>query len=100
MKDFWDAIDAQIAALESTTTVDAVLAICPTIPGTSSGDGFFEGSGGDKSVLGALKVAGWKVVRYRAHYYWAAQAPDGSMLTYVEGDLYRGNKVPPSEEDE
>lgn len=94
---FWAHIDEQIAKLESAETVDAVLAICPHIPGSSCspgctdpGHGFFEGSGGDKQVRGALYAAGWTEVWARASYYWCMKPADGpDYLEYVEGDLYR-----------
>lgn len=37
---------------------------------------------------------GWTYVWIEADYYWAMQAPDGSVITYVEGDVYRGNQRP------
>ena len=90
---FWAAIDHQIERLTHATTVDQVLEICPQIPGTSSGDGFFAGGGGDASVLDALHDAGWETVQIRAWYYWCMRAPTGELLSYVEGDLYRGNQL-------
>jgi hypothetical protein len=58
----------------------------------SSADGFFAGSGGDESVLGALLSAGWAVAWAEASYHYAVTASDGSAITYVEGDIYRGNR--------
>lgn len=124
---FWAHIDNQIEELRSARTVYDVLRICPRIPGTSSGDGFFGGGGGDVLPNDPLSEAGWEYVWVEAHYYWCMQAPGGGssecccrgdlhspiascpecvagmhsdcwkaggMITYVEGDLYRGNQHP------
>lgn len=91
LDEFWAAIDTQRELLRKATTNDAVLRICPAIPGVASGDGFFGGSGGGGSIWGELSEAGWEPVWSDADYYWCMRAPNGDMLTYVEGDLYRGN---------
>src|SRR2546427_572624 len=54
-------------------------------------EGFFAGSGGDGSVEDALSEAGWRHTWRKAHYYWVMQAPNGDKITYVEGDIYRGD---------
>jgi hypothetical protein len=87
---FWAAIDAQLAQLRTAATVDQALAICP---GGSQGQGFFAGGDGD-DFMGALLAAGWTITDCEASYFWAMKAPDGGLLSYVEGDLYRGNVLP------
>jgi hypothetical protein len=87
---FWEAIDAQLEALKSAKTADEVLAILPHSP-EASGQGFFAGGGGDYTPADSLYQAGWSTIWYEAPYYYALQAPDGSAITYVEGDIYRGN---------
>lgn len=89
---FWANIDRQISELGEAKSADDVIRICPPIRETSSGDGFFEGSGGDQQVDEALREAGWTPIWWNASYYWAMRAPDGSEITYIEGDLYRGNR--------
>lgn len=96
---FWAVIDQQIEELKTARSADDVLRILanegnPYGADTSSGDGFFAGSGGDASVAGALEEAGWSMIWYEAHYHFAMRAPDGSAITYVEGDIYRGNERP------
>ncbi len=91
LDDFWAAIDAQLLALRDATTADDVLRILPVTPMTS-GNGFFAGSGGDDTVEEALRAAGWTVVWYEAHYHYAMRAPNGDVITYVEGDIYRGDQ--------
>lgn len=95
MSSFREINDAQLAQLATATTVEEVLAICGPVAGVSVGDGFWIGDGDE--MMGALYDAGWKNVDVRASYHWCLKAPDGSLLTYVEGDLYRGNNMPRSE---
>lgn len=90
---FWEDIDTKLELLRSATTVDEVLAILPPEPGLSSGHGWFGGGGGDGRVEDSLWDAGWRSVIWEASYYWCMAAPNGDLLSYVEGDLYRGNKL-------
>lgn len=85
---FWKHVDQQIKALTTARHVDDVISTCPEV---SSGDGFFAG-GGDE-MYEALMTAGWRPVEWQAAYYWCVAAPDGGLLSYVEGDLYRGNSL-------
>jgi hypothetical protein len=89
---FREINEAQLAQLATMTTVEEVLALCAPVAGVSVGDGFWIGDGDE--LLGALYDAGWRSVDYRAPYHWCLKAPDGSLLTYVEGDLYRSNSMP------
>jgi hypothetical protein len=92
---FWAKIERQLNELKTAKSADDVILILqPTEPGMASGDGFFEGSGGDETVADALGEAGWRTIWRRADYYWAMAAPDGqSTITYIEGDVYRGNRT-------
>ena len=96
LDDFWTAIKTQLTLLTTARTADDVIRICPSTSDVS--EGFFAGSGGDDSVEEALDEAGWTHEWRKAHYYWCMIAPDGSMITYIEGDLYRGNRPPLPEE--
>lgn len=103
---FWQAIRQQLTELRQATSADQVLAIlapernpyrliAPNWDGMDGGaQGFFGGSGGDDSVDDALDDAGWTYLWSRAAYWWAMRAPDGSAITYCEGDIYRGDKRP------
>lgn len=93
---FWDAIDAQIEQLKSAKTADDVMEILsqdknPYGPGVSAAPAFFAGGGGDKTVQGALMNAGWHITWAEASYHYVMEAPDGSKITYVEGDVYKGD---------
>lgn len=85
---FWDHIDAQLEALKSATTADQVIEV---LDPPSSGDAFFAGGGGDGRVQESLHEAGWRTVWAEAWYYYVMKAPNGDQITYVEGDVYRGD---------
>lgn len=97
--DFWAVIADQLNDLKSAKNADDVIRILshernphgPEWDG-ADGDGFFAGSGGDGTVQEVLRSAGWTVTWSRAWYWYVMQAPDGSSITYVEGDIYRGDK--------
>lgn len=91
MDAFWAAIEAQLKELESAKSADDVIRILGQSE-SGCGDAFFAGSGGDGTVYDSLLTAGWEFVWSEADYYYAMKAPDGSMITYVEGDIYRGNR--------
>lgn len=102
MEEFWAVIRQQITELTGAKTADDVVRILavdrnPNLLdnpewANAAGDAFFAGSGGDDTVEDALYDAGWRELWRQAHYYWAMQAPDGSVITYVEGDVYRGDR--------
>lgn len=90
--EFWQRIDMQLDALKTARSATDVIAI---LDEPSSGDAFFAGSGGDGDVASSLREAGWDMVMYDAHYYWVMRAPNGDLITYVEGDVFRGNQMLP-----
>lgn len=97
LDDFWLIIDDQIAQLQKARTADDVMRILATgknpygDPKITPAPAFFAGSGGDKTVISALLLAGWTVAWSRASYWYAMTAPDGSSITYTEGDIERGD---------
>lgn len=91
MQGFWEAIDEQMARCREAKTVDDVMTACPAEPGTSVGEGWFGGSGGDEQLADALSDAGWSFTRFAADYYWVARDTEGNLLSYTEGDLSRGD---------
>jgi len=96
---FWTVIAEQHKELESARTADDVIRILrhdrnpygPNWDG-AAGDAFFAGSGGDKTVNAALHTAGWTTVWAESAIYYTMRAPDGSRITYIEGDIYRGDR--------
>ncbi|NEB42557.1 hypothetical protein [Streptomyces sp. SID14515] len=94
---FWIAIKEQLQELTAAKGADDVMEILsrernPYGHDSIAGDGFFGGSGGEGTVRESLLTAGWGTVWFRAAYWYAMKAPDGSMITYIEGDIYRGDK--------
>jgi len=93
---FWAAVDVQLTELREATTAAAVLSILsqdrnPYGNMSNGGGGFFAGDASDAWL--ALRAAGWSFVWCRADYYWCMAAPNGaSQVTYVEGDVYRGDR--------
>ena len=97
--DFWEIVDAQLLELKTAKSADDVLAILSRERNPYrdhdmvSGDGFFAGGGGDATPADPLYEAGWTTIWFEAPYYWALRSPDGeSAITYVEGDVYRGDR--------
>lgn len=93
---FWTTVRAQLKELEAAKSADDVLRILstdrnPDGPDVTGAPGFFAGSGGDDTVADALREAGWKTVWSEASYYYCMKAGDGSMITYIEGDIYVGD---------
>lgn len=91
---YWRHIDNQLDQLRTATTADDVMRICPASEGMSSADGFFGGGGGDVLPDEPLHDAGWRYVWMEADYYWCMRGPTGDLITYIEGDLYRGDQAP------
>ncbi|MEW1547549.1 hypothetical protein [Streptomyces tsukubensis] len=97
---FQAAIRQQLEELESAKSADDVMRILgpdrnpygPEWDGMASdAEGFFAGGDGT-DVRYALIDAGWSQMWAKAPYHYAMRAPDGSWATYIEGDIYRGNK--------
>jgi hypothetical protein len=89
---FWAIIDQQLEEATTAASAADVFRIFsadrnPYGPGHSTGP-FFAGGGGDKTLRAALFAAGWSLAWSKASYYYAMRAPDGSTITYMEGDLY------------
>jgi hypothetical protein len=100
--EFWNEVDQQLEELKSAASADEVLAILSPKRNPYrhtdgdlnmiSGDAFFAGGGGDSTPADSLLLAGWRYIWSEAPYYYALEAPDGSRITYVEGDVYRGDR--------
>ncbi|MEU3862823.1 hypothetical protein AB0F03_36955 [Streptomyces sp. NPDC028722] len=87
---FWAVIAEQLKELRTAKTADDVLRTLATDQGPNRG--FFAGSGGDETVSDALHTAGWELVWAESSIYYTMRAPDGSMITYIEGDIHRGDR--------
>lgn len=100
---FWTAVKQQLAELRTAATADDVIRILapernpyrldnPNWDGMdSAAEGFFAGSGGANTVDEALCAAGWRYLGGTGIHY-AMRAPNGDVITYCEGDIYRGDR--------
>ncbi|BBY53981.1 hypothetical protein H7J07_04935 [Mycobacterium koreense] len=90
---FWDSIAAVLAAAGKARTADELITAVSRGPDQSAGSGeaFFAGSGGDDQLVEALDDSGhWHIDWIEGDYWWKATAKsDGSVVEYIEGDLYR-----------
>jgi len=94
---FWVTIKEQLKELESAKSADDVVRILaheknPYGFKCGSEDAFFAGGGGDDSVQDALIKAGWDLVWSESSTYYTMRAPDGSLITYIEGDIRKTAK--------
>lgn len=87
---FWENCDAALDKCEQAKTVQEVVDVLNQHFDKSAGDAFFGGSGGDRQLLDAIgkNPNGWRVFWAEAEYHWKARDTEGSILTYVEGDVY------------
>lgn len=91
---FWKVIEQQISELKTATTSEDVIRILanerdPYGNGGGGTDAFFAGSGGDESVLMALREAGWRLMAGGDQYHYTMKAPNGDKIEYCEGDIYQ-----------
>jgi transposase-like protein len=97
---FWVGVDAMLDRIvaEQPNTFDGVVAVLEgdygydykTYSGTTRP--FFPGGGGDRSLKSALESAGWTTVWADASYYYCMRhSATGETLTYMEGDVRRGD---------
>lgn len=107
---FWPQVDHQLdrVVVERSTTFDEVRAILldPAYDEIvaevnrnfqrhfDDNSAFFAGSGGDATLRSALESAGWWVVASQAPYYYSmVHRSTGETLTYIEGDVVRGDRL-------
>ena len=94
---FWESIGNALDEIEKASSVDQVIDVLDRYfaedwSHASAGDAYFPGSGGDRQLNEALRNAGWTIVWAEAPYYYVARARSGQLLTYIEGDVYRGDR--------
>lgn len=108
--EFWAQIDHQLLRIMTNrpTSFDQVRAVLldecydsvladVNLNGARSFDddtAFFAGSGGEKTLNEALRYAGWYGIGWRAPYFYAMSHDSGDILTYIEGDVLRGDRMP------
>lgn len=105
---FWQQIDHQLERIktEKPDTFAKVRAILTdrsytTLDGYGYDKGhefagnhaFFGGSGGEATLSSALRAAGWHREWSEASYFYVMRhGKTGARLTYIEGDVYEGNR--------
>ena len=94
---FWHSVENSLDEIEKASTVDQVLDVLDRYfaedwSHSTAGDTFFPGSGGDRQLREALLSAGWAIVWAEAEFYYVARDRTGQLLTYIEGDVFRGDR--------
>ena len=89
--EYWAAVDAALTEVRQATTVDEVIDALNRHHQKSSGDAFFAGDYDDMYCALMFDAPRWGLVWSEAAYYWCARDSQGNTLSYVEGDVYRGN---------
>lgn len=89
---FWVRVDKCLDSIEDEYSADGVIAVLNNYFDKSSGAAFFGGSGGDRQLWESLAKAGWKKIWSEEHYYYVVESSAGELLTYMEGDVYRGDR--------
>ncbi|MFD0432202.1 hypothetical protein ACFQ60_48130 [Streptomyces zhihengii] len=85
---FWAAINQQLEQLRTATNADDVLR---TRHRPRPGPRILRRLRGDETVSAALHHAGWELTWAESSIDYTMRAPDGSMITYIEGDILRGD---------
>lgn len=94
LDEYWTNVDTALDKIrDEGKTVDDVIRILKQHFAPSSTEAFCDGSGGDRSLADVLfsERDDWVTVWYEAHYYWCAADSNGDRLSYIEGDVARGN---------
>ncbi len=96
MDGYWDAYHRTLARIvdEKPQSMDKLKAILDSFQPPSSGEAFFPG-GADETLGEALDDAGWHIDWREGDYVWVGTSRTGEVVTYVEGDLYRGDTTLP-----
>lgn len=103
MAEVWEVVREQLRdLLYATTAADVVNVLSwernPLGHQHGTADGFFAGAGGSATVWDALRKAGWRTAWSGAENHYVMRAPDGTHITYLEGDIYLGDRRPEGEQ--
>jgi hypothetical protein len=92
--DYWANVNNALDAIRDRgDTVDDVMRILKEHFTPSSLEAFCADGGGDRRLYDELMSvrSDWAVVWEEADYYYVLRDRNGDMLTYVEGDVSRGD---------
>lgn len=101
LDDYWANVSKALDTIrDHGDTVDDVMRILKEHFTPSSTEAFCDGSGGDRTLYDVLlwERDGWHLVWAEADYYWCAKDRNGDLLSYIEGDVERGNCKHPRKE--
>ena len=91
---YWANVNNALDAIRDRgDTVDDVMQILKAHFTPSSSEAFCEDGGGDRRLYDELMFerSNWSMVWAEADYYYVLRDRNGDMLTYVEGDVSRGD---------
>ncbi|MGX1792275.1 hypothetical protein ACWIDW_04955 [Microbacterium sp. NPDC055312] len=96
MDSYWKQYQLTLDRIEAEKpqTFDGVKAILDEFWPPSSGEAFFPG-GADETLGDSLSAAGWHIEWIEGDYLWLGTSRTGEVISYVEGDLYRGDTIGP-----
>ncbi|WP_243224572.1 hypothetical protein [Microbacterium sp. CIAB417] len=94
LNNYWAAYHSTLKKIadEKPQTFDSLKGLLDAFHEPSAGDAFFPG-GADETLGDALYEAGWRIDWREGDYLWVATSRTGETITYIEGDVYRGNKL-------
>jgi hypothetical protein len=95
-KAYWNLYDLTLARIaeEKPQSFEVLKELLDAFQPPSSGDAFFPG-GADESLADALHTAGWEVAYGEGDYVWVGKSRIGVVISYIEGDVYLGDKTLP-----
>ncbi|SIH34286.1 Uncharacterised protein [Mycobacteroides abscessus subsp. abscessus] len=92
MDPFWLNVNAALDKLQKCRTVDEALSVLNEHFDTQGCDAFFAGGSGDRTVWETLTEAGWQIIWSEADYFYVIEDLEGNVMTYIEGDVCRGDQ--------
>lgn len=88
---FWATVVQYLDTVRVTTDADTVVSVTRAMfqedQPANTGHAFFPGNGGNEQLIDALSDAGWTFTYIDGHLHYAATAPNGTRLAYIDGDL-------------
>lgn len=98
MAESWDTVREQLRDLLYAATADDVIEVLSwerhpfNVAGQA--DANFAGAEGSATVWDALRKAGWRTAWSGGENHYVMRAPDTTCITYIEGDVYHGDRRP------
>lgn len=94
---FWNDVDDYLARVRTCNTVAEIIDLTGDLFAAeapyAAGDAFFPGSGGDDQLYWALNDS-WTRRAIDGDTFFVATDYRGQSFTYIDGDLYHGDRSP------